>query len=85
MTSNPIYLVERLVAAVARAFYTDNVVVVLDALVREKFIRNEEVAARLKLSGKDVRKILTFLEEELLIKYEDLTMEDGKTRYTNKI
>eukprot|EP01041_Mallomonas_annulata_P010743 gene10743-22442_t len=74
--------VERLIAAVARAFYNDSVVAVLDALVREKYIRNEEIGPRLKLSGKDVRKILNHLEEELLVKYEDLTMDDGRTRYS---
>ncbi len=81
MNSNSLQSVERLISTIARAFYTDNVVVVLDALVREKYIRNEEIGPRLKLSSKDVRKILTHLEEEHLVKYEDLTMDDGKTRY----
>jgi len=73
-------LVERLISTVARAFYTDNVVVVLDALIREKFIRDEELGPRLKLSGKDVRNVMNLLEKEYLVKYEDLTAEDGKTR-----
>lgn len=78
-SSNTIYIVERLIATVGRAFYNDNVVIVLDALVREKFIRNEEIGPRLKLSGRDVRKILNLLESECLVKSEDLTMDDGKT------
>ena len=37
------YIAENLIHTVARAFYTDNFVVVLDALVREKYIIEEEL------------------------------------------
>lgn len=70
---------ERLVATVARAFYDDNTVVIMDALMRERFIRDEEFGPRLKLCSKDVRSILGQLENERLVSYEDLTMDDKRT------
>ena len=45
-------LVEKLVKTVSRAFYSDTVVVVMDALLREKFIREEEMGPRLRLKEK---------------------------------
>lgn len=69
-------IVERLVRTVSRAFYTDGVVVVLDALLREKYIREEELGPRLRLPEKEVRKIVTKLEEEMLVKCESILMED---------
>lgn len=71
-------IAERLVATVARAFYTDIVVVILDALVREKYIREEEFGPRLKLPDKDVKKILNQLHEEMILRVQDVTMDDGK-------
>jgi hypothetical protein len=40
------------------AFYPDNYVVLFDALVREKYIRNEELGPRLKLPNEEVRKMV---------------------------
>lgn len=78
--SNTLYVAERLVATVGRAFYTDNFVLLLDTLVRERYIREEEFGPRLKLPMKEIRTILTQLEEnEKLIRFEDLTMDDGRT------
>ena len=71
-------IAEKLVATVARAFYPDDYVVVLDALVREKYIREEEIGPRLKLPDKDVKKILNQLHEEMMVKMQELTMEDGR-------
>jgi len=71
-------LVEKLVAAVGRAFYTDPVIVVLDTLVRERSCRSEELSPRLRLTEKETRKILNLLEDEKLISSEDLTDEKGK-------
>ena len=42
----------------AGAFYTDNYVVLVDALVREKYIRQEELGPRLKLPNEEVRKMV---------------------------
>ena len=69
-------LTERLIKTVARAFYTDNVVVVLDALIREKYIREEELGPRLRLQDKEVRKVINKLEEEFLVSSETILMED---------
>jgi len=71
-------LVEKLVAAVGRAFYTDPVIVVLDTLIRERSCRSEELSPRLRLTEKETRKILNLLEDEKLISSEDLTDEKGK-------
>ena len=69
-------LVERLVATVARAFYNDTTV--LDILSRESYLRYEEIAPRLRLAEKDVKKALTQLESEWLIRCEDNLMEDQR-------
>lgn len=69
---------EKLVAIIARAFYTDTFVVLLDALVREKYIREDEIAPRLKLPDKDVKRVLFQLKEEMIIRDEDVTMDDGQ-------
>ena len=76
---NPSRLVEELIATVSRAFYEDTTVIILDALVHEKFIRDEELGPRLKLPNKEVKKIVTQLETEGLVSYEDRTMEDLQT------
>ena len=72
-------LVERLIRTVARAFYTDSFLVVFDTLIQEKYLREEEFAPRLKLPDKDVKKVLAQLESEMLIRSEDMVMDDGRT------
>ena len=62
--SNSLVLIETLVSTIARAFYTDTVVVLLEGLMHEKYIIEEELGPRLKLTAKDVRKITTQLENE---------------------
>jgi transcription initiation factor IIE alpha subunit len=74
-----IELIERLIATVTRAFYCDTTVMIMDALVREKFIREEEMGPRLKIPAKDARKIMAQMENEQLVSWEDLTMEDRRT------
>lgn len=74
---NSFAIVEKLVATVARAFYNDTVVVVLDALLREKFLMEEELGPRLRLPPKEVRKILNLLEEEMLVNSEDVFYDDS--------
>jgi transcription initiation factor IIE alpha subunit len=71
-------LVERLIATVARAFYNDTTVVVLDILSRESYVRHEEIAPRLRLERKDVQRVLNQLEAEWLIRSEDNLMEDQR-------
>ena len=72
-------LVERLIRTIARAFYTDSFLVVLDTLIQEKYLREEEFAPRLRLPDKDVKKVLAQLESEMLIRSEDMVMDDGRT------
>ena len=67
---------EALIRTVARAFYTDNVVVVLEALIREKYIREEEMGPRLRLHDKTVRVVVNKLEEEMLVSHESIFMSD---------
>ena len=71
-------LVEKLVATVARAFYPDNFVVVLELLFYERFVRQEQIAPRLRLSEKEVQKVVKQLENELLIKSENNIFEDNR-------
>jgi transcription initiation factor IIE alpha subunit len=80
MSGNYNLLVERLVAAVARAFYTDDFVVVLDTLIREKYIREEELGPRLKLREREVMSVINQLcDSEMMISYEDVLDECGRT------
>ncbi|MCL7047939.1 hypothetical protein MKW94_024298 [Papaver nudicaule] len=60
----------RLVKLAARAFYDDNpgmAVVVLDALTRRQWVREEDLARDLKLHPKKLSQILHSLEEEKLV------------------
>eukprot|EP00937_MAST-01D_sp_MAST-1D-sp2_P000281 g281.t1 len=62
-------LVETLVRVVARAFYPDEVVVVVDTLVREKYLRDDLLGPRMNLKTRQVRKVLQ------LLLLDDLVME----------
>ncbi|CAB1117304.1 unnamed protein product [Ectocarpus sp. CCAP 1310/34] len=57
---------ERLVATIARAFYTDITVLVVDTLIREKYIKDkdEDLGSRLNLQPKQVRSALAELLAE---------------------
>lgn len=71
--------IETLVKTVARAFYDDTAVLILDTLLREKFVPDDEIRLRLKLprNEKDeIGKTLTQLEKEMLIKFESVTIEE---------
>jgi transcription initiation factor TFIIE subunit alpha len=71
-------LVERLIRLVARAFYTDDAIVVLDALVRKKFIKDAEMGTVLCLHQKQVRKIIKELQRDKLVQEQSF---DGDTYY----
>lgn len=62
--------VEDLVRIIARAFYTDLYIVVLDALVREKYIRQDLLSKKLHIPTKELRKLLLKLQEQKLVKCE---------------
>jgi transcription initiation factor IIE alpha subunit len=77
--SSPLLAVEALISTVARAFYNDTVVVMLEGLLQEKYIIEEELGPRLKLTAKEVRKITTQLESEMMIKVENVSIDDSKS------
>jgi len=61
---------EALIQTVARAFYDDDAVCLIDVLIRDKYLRDDDMAPRLSLPNKKIRSTLTFLESEHLVKYE---------------
>lgn len=65
---------ETLIATVARAFYDDDAVVLIDVLIRDKFLRDDDMAPRLSLPAKKLRATLQFLQEEHLVNSE--TVDD---------
>lgn len=69
-------ILAQFVSIVAKAFYSDIVVVILELLVQERFIREEEIACRLCIPAKEVNKVLIQLEKELLIKKESMDFQD---------
>ncbi|GJD06001.1 General transcription factor IIE subunit 1 [Galdieria sulphuraria] len=64
--------VEDLVRMIARAFYTDLYIVVLDALVREKYIRQDLLSKKLHVPTKELRKLLLKLQEQKLVQCENI-------------
>ncbi|KAI3926052.1 hypothetical protein MKW98_028188 [Papaver atlanticum] len=56
-----------LVKLAARSFYDDLAVVILDALTRRLWVREEDLAKDLKMHNKKLRQILRFFEEEKLV------------------
>lgn len=65
---------EALIATVARAFYDDDAVCLIDVLIRDKFLRDDDMAPRLSLPAKKLRSTLQFLQDEHLVKSE--TVDD---------
>ena len=62
---------EALIMTVARAFYEDVEILVIDVLIRDKFLRDDQdMGTRLSLPPKQLRKTLQFLQEEHLVKSE---------------
>ena len=59
-----------LIATVARAFYDDDAVILIDVLIRDKFLRDDDMAPRLQLPAKKLRETLRFLQDEHLVKEE---------------
>lgn len=68
---------EALISTVARAFYEDVAIALVDVLIRDKFLRDDQdMGSRLSLPPKQLRKTLQFLQEEHIVKSEavdDLT------------
>ncbi|CAH0474186.1 unnamed protein product [Peronospora belbahrii] len=60
-------LVEKLVNLVGRAFYSDEHVVVLGALIREKFMKDDDMGNAVNLQTRQVRKIMNELHQDNLV------------------
>lgn len=65
---------EALISTVARAFYDDEAVCLIDVLIRDKFLRDDDMSPRLQLPARKLRATLQFLQEEHLVKFE--TVDD---------
>lgn len=65
---------EALISTVARAFYDDEAICLIDVLIRDKFLRDDDMAPRLSLPARKLRATLQFLQEEHLVKFE--TVDD---------
>lgn len=65
---------EALISTVVRAFYDDDAVCLIDVLIRDKFLRDDDMAPRLSLPSRKLRATLQFLQEEHLVKFE--TVDD---------
>ncbi|KAM3575240.1 hypothetical protein VYU27_002826 [Nannochloropsis oceanica] len=76
----PIDLATRLVRAVAQAFYADDTIVVLEALLRDRHLRDTDMETRLGVGAKQARRLLTELLEEHLIRTEDVLDESTGKR-----
>lgn len=58
---------ETLIKSVARAFYDDDCVILVDVLIAQKYLRDDDMAQRLSLPAKKLRASLQFLQEEHLV------------------
>lgn len=62
---------EALIATVARAFYEDTAICLIDVLIRDKYLRDDQdMGTRLSLPPKQLRKTLQFLQDEHIVKSE---------------
>jgi len=74
---------EALIMKVARAFYDDVAICLIDVLLRDKFLRDDDMAKRLSLSAKQLRATLTFLKSEHLVKSEMVDdLDEGGSQNT---
>jgi len=74
---------ESLIATVARAFYTDEAISLVDVLIRDKFLRDDDMMLRLKIDAKKLRQTLQFLHEEHLVRWEDVDdLKQGGSQQT---
>lgn len=63
---------ESLISAVARAFYEDDAICLIDVLLRDKYLRDDDMGVRLSLQPKQLRKTLQFLQDEHIVKFEEV-------------
>lgn len=63
---------EALISAVARAFYEDEAICLIDVLLRDKYLRDDDMGPRLSLQPRQLRRVLQFLQEEHMVKFEEV-------------
>jgi transcription initiation factor IIE alpha subunit len=63
---------EALISAVARAFYDDECIVLIDILISQKYLRDDDMGQRLNLPSKKLRSTIQFLQEEHLVRVEEV-------------
>jgi transcription initiation factor IIE alpha subunit len=63
---------EALISAVARAFYEDDAICLIDVLLRDKYLRDDDMGPRLSLQPKQLRRVLQFLQDEHIVKFEEV-------------
>jgi transcription initiation factor IIE alpha subunit len=63
---------EALISAVARAFYDDECIVLIDVLISQKYLRDDDMGQRLNLPPKKLRSTIQFLQEENLVRVEEV-------------
>ena len=62
--------VENLIKTIVRAFYPDECVCIIDVLLRDKYLRDDDMGPRLSLPVKQLRRTMEYLHQEMLVKYE---------------
>lgn len=69
MSDQTVYA-EALIGAVARAFYEDEHALLIDTMIRDKYLRDDDMGPRLSLPAKQLRRALQFLQDEQIVKFE---------------
>ena len=62
--------VDNLIKTIVRAFYTDDCVCIIDVLLRDKYLRDDDMGPRLSLPVKQLRRTMEYLHREMLVRYE---------------
>ena len=63
---------EALISAVVRAFYDDECIVLIDILISQKYLRDDDMGQRLNLPSKKLRSAIQFLQDEHLVRVEEV-------------
>lgn len=69
MSDRTVYA-ESLIMTIAKAFYNDTEISLLSILLRDKYLRDDDMGLRLSLPPKETRRTLEFLRRERLVKWE---------------
>lgn len=67
-----IYHAQTFIKAMVRAFYDDTAIIIMDTLLRERYITLEEIGPRLKIANKIVNSTVTQLQGDHLVEQEEV-------------